>query len=547
MCAIVGIMGENISEDLKKMLISLKHRGPDYSGTWINNQLIIDDIAGMNPPKGNFGMGHNLLSIVGCHESQPIVSEEMVLVCNGEIYNYPEIKKSLLNSKNQKFITDSDCEIIINLNQHYQNELKDDLNQSNNFKSFCKKTAKSANSNNYNYNISNDKGSNKKMAKNHIKKLTFIESLKKTMRMMDGDYAFALWDGQNLALARDPVGVKPLYYGEIKDNINAFASERKALWGLGIEEVHALKPGHILFNNKLILAESLFESHDNNSETPNHRVETTYKSIESLQTQLKIVLENSIKKRIRGLEKIGLIFSGGVDSTIIASFLKKEDIETILYTVGTKNSSDFQFAKKAADNLDLELKILEVNEKTVMNSLEPVLEAIEEFNIMKIGVAMPLYLASKMASDDKLKVVLSGQGADELFGGYYRYLMEYSKHGKNTQNILMEDMKNIYHVNLQRDDAVTMAHGVELRVPFLDKEVIKTAFEIPIAYKIKSEDDPLRKHILRQVAQDMGVPEFIAFRPKKAAQYGSGIHKILIKKVLPYFDQESFMKDLRGF
>ncbi len=347
MCAIVGIMGENISEDLKKMLISLKHRGPDYSGTWINNQLIIDDIAAMNPPKGNFGMGHNLLSIVGCHESQPIVNEEMVLVCNGEIYNYPEIKKSLLNSKNQKFSTDSDCEIIINLNQHYQNELKDDLNQSNNFKSFCKKTAKSANSNNYNYNISNDKGSNKKMAKNHIKKLTFIESLKKTMRVMDGDYAFALWDGQNLALARDPVGVKPLYYGEIKDKINAFASERKALWGLGIEEVHALKPGHILFNNKLILAESLFESHDNNSETPNYRVETTYKSIESLQSQLKIVLENSIKKRIRGLEKIGLIFSGGVDSTIIASFLKKEDIETTLYTGGTKKPIRFSIRQKS--------------------------------------------------------------------------------------------------------------------------------------------------------------------------------------------------------
>jgi asparagine synthase (glutamine-hydrolysing) len=539
MCAIVGIMGENISEDLKKMLISLKHRGPDYSGIWINNQLIMDDIVSMNLPNGYFGMGHNLLSIVGCHESQPIVNEEMVLVCNGEIYNYPEIKKSFLNSKHQKFITDSDCEIIINLNQHYQNELKEDLIQSNNFKSFCKETAKSSNSN----------SSNKKVVENHDKKHIFIESLKKTMRMMDGDYAFALWDGQNLALARDPVGVKPLYYGEIKGKISAFASERKALWGLGIEEVHALKPGHILFNDKLIQAESLFESQNinKNSETPNYKVETTYKSIESLQIQLKIALENSIKKRIRGLEKIGLIFSGGVDSTIIASFLKKEEIETTLYTVGTKNSSDFQFAKKAADILDLELKKLEVNEEIVQNSLEPVLEAIEEFNIMKIGVAMPLYLASKMASDDKLKVVLSGQGADELFGGYHRYLMDYSKHGKNTQNILIEDMKNIYHVNLQRDDAATMAHGIELRVPFLDKEVIKTAFEIPLSYKIKSEDDPLRKHILRQVAQDIGVPEFIALRPKKAAQYGSGIHKILIKKVLPYFDHESFMKDLCGF
>jgi len=112
---------------------------------------------------------------------------------------------------------------------------------------------------------------------------------------------------------------------------------------------------------------------------------------------------------------------------------------------------------------------------------------------------------------------------------------------------LKDDIKNIYHVNLQRDDAATMAHGVELRVPFLDKEVIKTAFKIPMQFKIESETDLLRKHILRQVALEMGVPEFIAQRPKKAAQYGSGIHKILTKKVLKDFDEIEFMKQLRGF
>ncbi len=536
MCGIVGIKGHYISEDLKEMLISIKHRGPDDSGIWINNELKTGEISKIINLEGNFGMGHNLLSIVGCQASQPIVNDKWVLVCNGEIYNFREIKKTLNNFSNNDFKTDSDCEIVINLNKHYNDvlNLNDDF-ESDNSNKLC------------------------------------IESLKKTMQKMDGDYAFALWDGQNLALARDPVGVKPLYYGK-NGKISAFASERKALWKIGIKEVNSLPPGHILFNDELILAESLLEVDDGTSnenigylDTPdNSNAPNTSYSSNSINTReitseglnetlnyykdkLRKDLENSVHKRIQGLEKIGLIFSGGVDSTIIASVLKESEIDTTLYSVGTRNSPDFQFSLKAAEYYDLKIKTLEVNENVVKNSLKPVLEAIEEFNVMKIGVAMPIYLASKMAGEDKLKVVLSGQGADELFGGYHRYLNDYANHGDNTQNILRDDIRNIYHVNLQRDDAATMAHGVELRVPFLDKEVIKTAFKIPMQFKIESETDLLRKHILRQVALEMGVPEFIAQRPKKAAQYGSGVHKILTKKVLKDFDEIAFMKQLRGF
>ncbi len=526
MCGIVGIKGNNISEDLKEMLISLKHRGPDDSGVWINNNLKTGEISKIVNLEGNFGMGHNLLSIVGCQATQPIVNGKWVLVCNGEIYNFREIKKNLTNFSNGDFKSDSDCEIIINLNKYY-NEL---LNPDKDLKSEeTEETEELEESNQLN-----------------------IESLKKTMQKLDGDYAFALWDGKNLALARDPVGVKPLYYGEIKGKISAFASERKALWKIGIKEVKSLPPGHILFNNQLILAESLLDlentldgdispinssnlydsinSRDDNigQNNLNDNSADLKKTINYYKNRLRNDLENSVQKRILGLEKVGIIFSGGVDSTIIASILKKSDIETTLYTVGTKNSSDFQFAHKAAEYYDLKLKTLEVNEEIVKNSLKHVLEAIEEFNVMKIGVAMPIYLASKMAGEDKLKVVLSGQGADELFGGYHRYLKDFANHGDNTQNILKDDIKNIYHVNLQRDDAATMAHGVELRVPFLDKAVIKTAFEIPMSLKIESETDLLRKQILRQVALEIGVPEFIAQRPKKAAQYGSGIQILMI-------------------
>ncbi|MDP3035783.1 MAG: asparagine synthase-related protein, partial [Methanobacteriaceae archaeon] len=385
-----------------------------------------------------------------------------------EIYNFQEIKESIKISSGNDFKTDSDCEIVINLNKYFLEILMEKYGLDLGFKRNSKKNDSFEYRNDISY------------------KKIFVDSLKKTMQKIDGDYAFAIYDGKNLSLARDSVGVKPLYYGEIKGKIRAFASERKALWKVGIKEVHSLPPGHILFNDELILAESLFdlkdptihnqnnayESNNNNNnnhnhnhnhliEGSNHLIDSSKGpdlkeySLKSLKNELKHVIEKSVDKRIHGLDKIGLVFSGGVDSTILASILKNRDIETTLYTVGTKNSSDFQFANRAAEYYDLKLKTFEINEKIIKNSLRPVLEAIEEFNVMKIGVAMPIFLAAKMASEDKLKVVLSGQGADELFGGYHRYLKDYSNYGEGTQEVLKQDIKNIYHVNLQRDDAAT--------------------------------------------------------------------------------------------
>ena len=137
-----------------------------------------------------------------------------------------------------------------------------------------------------------------------------------------------------------------------------------------------------------------------------------------------------------------------------------------------------------------------------------------------------------MAHQHGQRVILSGQGADELFAGYHRYLDFYQEKGEKAQEDLQEDVENLYHVNLERDDKVTMAHSVELRVPYLDLQIINMALDIPMYYKINGPEDNRRKCILREVARELGVPPEIVNRPKKAAQYGSGIHKILRKKVL---------------
>ena len=487
MCAIVGLIGENISKELYQMLKTLKHRGPDGSGVLVDKTVIYGDLEVLDIPNGSLGMGHNLLSIVGKEGSQPIKRENLVLVSNGEIYNYQELKDNL----NDNYITDSDCEVILNLiSKFYKTSLADAVN--------------------------------------------------KAIKFLDGDYAFAVYDGKDMVLARDPVGVKPLYYGEnYPRKIFGFASERKALWNIGIKDVKTLPPNKILVNQKLTDPDHVLEKSIKNK----GKIHPKNADLEYIKDNLKNSLIYSVEKRIQGLDKVGIIFSGGVDSTLITRIAIDLGIKPILYSVGQEDSVDMKFSIKAAEWLDLPLKCQFIDEEIVGQNLAGVLDAIEEFNLMKIGVGMTAYLAAKMAHDDGLKVVLSGQGADELFGGYHRYLDFFHEKGEDAQNDLKNDVLNLYHVNLQRDDAACMAHGVELRVPYLDMKIINMAMNIPMKYKIKDEKDPLRKCILRMVASDLNVPEEIVYRPKKAAQYGSGIHKILIKKVLKKKDYSNYLHE----
>ena len=442
MCGISGIIGDNISEKLHNMLISMKHRGPDGSGTFIDNKAVYGNLNTLKIHEGSFGLGHNLLSIVGCEGSQPLINENLVLVCNGEIYNYRELKYQFRDD----FKSDSDCEIILSLIKRFHTG------------SLC-------------------------------------DAVTKTVEYLDGDYAFAVSDGKDFAAVRDPLGVKPLYFGEDEDqNIFAFASERKALWNIDIDNVKTLSPDSMIYNKKIL------KFNDKINEIMNLKTNDSndYFTFQGLKKTLKNNLIESVKKRVRGLSEVGILFSGGIDSTIIAKITADFGINVILYSVGREDSIDLKFAKETAEAMNLPLKTKKVDMDDVRKYLIPVLDAIEEFNIMKIGVGMPAYIAAEVAHQDGLKVMLSGQGADELFGGYHRYLKFYEEKGERAQEDLKEDILNLYHVNLQRDDAVTMANSIELRVPYLDLDIINTAMNIPMKYKINGKDDNLRKCILRE-------------------------------------------------
>lgn len=486
MCGIVGISGKNISKKLYKMLISIKHRGPDGSGISIDNKVIYNNSDNITNPEGSFGMGHNLLSIVGSQGLQPLVKDNLILVCNGEIYNFKELKNKFQFSLN----TDSDCEIILSLVQRFHNG-------------------------------------------------SLYDAVIKTIEYLDGDYAFAVYDGENFVAIRDPLGVKPLYFGYNKE-VFAFASEQKALWNININDIKTLPPGSIIYNKKILKIDDklnrIISLNSKKSDLPK----------DALKKQLKESLINSVAKRTAGLSKVGILFSGGIDSTILAKITEYLGIKTTLYSVGHKNSIDLKVSKETAKTTNIPLKTKEIDINDVKKYLPLVLDAIEEFNIMKLGVGMPAYIAAEMAHKDGLKVILSGQGADELFAGYHRYLRFYQKKGELVQEDLKNDILNLYHVNLQRDDAVTMANSIELRVPYLDLDIINTAMNIPIKYKISEKNDNLRKCILREIGAELGVPEEIVKRPKKAAQYGSGIDKMIrkvlkgeeYKKIPYYFNQK---------
>jgi asparagine synthase (glutamine-hydrolysing) len=508
MCGIAGISiankDQNVGFDLIKMLNTIKHRGPDGSGVFIDGKIVHNVLEDIKPSEGSFGIGHNLLSIVGTEVSQPLKKHGLVLVANAEIYNYRQLKHSL----DDNFKTDSDCEVIISVVENfYSGNLRD--------------------------------------------------AVKKALNCLDGDYAFSIYDGTDCIVVRDQLGVKPVYYGEDPEkDMYAYASERKALWCIGLEDVHTLPPDHMLYNGvplKIENRENLAKNRGQCSmdlvypaipppvskelENINHRIDertTVNSDLDKIEykKELMELLISSVEKRTYGLSRVGIIFSGGVDSTIIAKITDDLGVDTTLYTVGHETSSDIKFAQKTAADMHLPLKIRTLDVADVKKYTYLVLKAIEEFNIMKLGVGMPAYVASEMAASDGVRVVMSGQGADEIFAGYHRYIQCYIDKGEKVQDDLIKDVNNLYHVNLQRDDAVTMANSVELRVPYLDPALVDFALKVPMEYKLDNKKDNLRKCILREIAADIGVPMEIVRRPKKAAQYGSGINKILVKKVL---------------
>jgi asparagine synthase (glutamine-hydrolysing) len=338
--------------------------------------------------------------------------------------------------------------------------------------------------------------------------LIVSEGVEAALGEVDGDFAFAFGSDGIIQLARDPAGVKPLYYGR-SEELFAFASEKKALSAIGITEMSSLKPGHMLTYSSGSIIEKKLTGFDRRERIIDENLasEALFNSI-----------ERAVKKRT--YSPCAIAFSGGLDSSIIAALCHEAE----LYSVGMAGSHDILQTKKAARLLGMEdrLHLQELSVDDVVTALPDVIRAIESAQVQMVSIAMPLFFASKNAHDDGLRVMLSGQGADELFAGYKRYG---SMEPDELENALLCDLDNISKNNLERDDAVTMANAVELRIPYLDSEVVELALRIAPELKIKNG---VHKYILRLAAGKL-LPEELAMKEKKAAQYSSGIYSAIEK------------------
>jgi len=218
-------------------------------------------------------------------------------------------------------------------------------------------------------------------------------------------------------------------------------------------------------------------------------------------------------------------FSGGLDSSVVAFLANKLGVEVNLLHVSLENQKATEEAMEAAEALDLPLQIILFKDSDVESILPKVVELIEEPDPIKASIGVPFFWVAEKAAEVGFKVMLAGQGADELFGGYQRYVNQYCQDGsEKTLRTIFDDVVNIHTSNLERDLKIASFHDVELRLPFAYFELAKFALSLPVELKIEQKKDTLRKLVLRKMALNAGMPASIVMKPKKAVQYSTGIN-----------------------
>jgi len=341
------------------------------------------------------------------------------------------------------------------------------------------------------------------------------------LKEVEGDFSFMIAEPQRIIAGRDPMGVQPLYYGKNR-RFAALASNRKALWKLGIEKTQSFPPGHLAFVSRegfkfkpvktLVYAEP--------------KPVTMQRAAATLQK----LLERSVRRRVSGTKEIAVAFSGGLDSSVVAFLAKKCHANVYLIHVSLENRPETEEAKKAADELSLPLQVYLFREADVEKVVSSVVELIEEADSVKVSVGVPFYWTAEKAAEAGFRVLLAGQGADELFGGYQRYVNEYLSYGEEkVRKSMFDDVVKLHESNIERDVKICSFHDVKLRLPFASYQIAKFALNLPVELKIERRADTLRKLVLRKVAVDMGLPSSIVEKPKKAVQYTTGINGALKK------------------
>lgn len=419
------------------------------------------DGSGMHLQSQQGVLGHRRLAIMDpIGGMQPIYNESRSasIVANGEIYNFPALRSLL--SQRHHFATTSDSEAILHLFEEQNSDL---------------------------------------------------------FSQLEGMFAFAIQDQDRLFLARDPIGIKPLYYGtklrQDGHSLFYFASEMKVLAD-AVDEIHEFPQGHFWDSQQGFVQY--------------YAVPTAAPVERPLAEQIRIVrqsLEDAVASHLMSDVPVGAFLSGGLDSSVIAAMARKHVRQLHTFAVGVEGSNDLLAARRVAKHIDSIHHEYLFTPAEVVAKLPEIIHSLESFDQDLVRSAIPCYFCSRMAAD-YVKVILTGEGADELFAGY-----KYHKEIRDPEVLhkeLCRTVTTLHNINLQRVDRLTMLHSIEGRVPFLDTKFIETALSIPAEHKIVTMPNGQRmeKWILRKACEDLLPPE-IVWRTKEQFDEGSGTVDLL--------------------
>ena len=420
-----------------------------------------DDQGSVGPSDGlaDAWLGHRRLSIVDVEGGrQPLVGAggDVFMVGNGEIYNHRVIRERL---PDHVFKTRSDNEVALHLIERDGPKALADLN---------------------------------------------------------GMYALCLAgrDGRFLA-ARDPIGIKPLYWAT-KDGRTVFASEMSAFDPALRDEIHAFPPGHYWTPDEGLVRFAAAVPADAVADCS--RREPAQPNRADLD-ELRDVLVDAVERQMMGDVPVGVFLSGGLDSSLVAAiaqnYLRDRGKELQTFAVGLEGSPDVVAARACARALGTEHREHLYTAEQATASLPEVIASIEAYDPALVRSAVPNLMLARFTSQH-VKVVLTGEGADELFAGY-EYMVEFPE-PRPLHAELVRNVEGLQNLNLQRCDRVTMAHGLEARVPFLDAEVVAYAMRLPASWKVYGKGVPEKK--LLRSAFEGWLPDELLWRDK--AQFGDG-------------------------
>jgi asparagine synthase (glutamine-hydrolysing) len=467
MCGILTILDidparSNVA-DLRRqglaMARKLRHRGPDWSGIYSDDRAVL---------------AHERLSIVDVeHGAQPLIdaARGTVLAVNGEIYNHKELRRELKHA--HEFQTLSDCEVLLYLYDELPPE--DFLNR------------------------------------------------------VNGIFAFVLWDPakSTYLIARDPIGVNPLYLGWDRNENLYVSSEMKALVGQ-CDRIREFPPGHYYLGHE---AAKGFQPYYN----PSWAEPDASPSRPFDPTELRGALEAAVHRQLMCDVPYGVLISGGIDSSIVAATAAKFSARRIeeddkapawwprlhSFSIGLEGAPDLAPARAVADFIGAVHHEVHFTVQEGLDALSDVIYQLETFDVTTIRAGTPMYLLMRKIRAMGIKMILSGEGADEVFGGYLYF--HKAPDGRALHEETVRKLQKLHLYDCLRANKASAAWGVEVRVPFLDREFLDVAMSLDPATKLPrnaQRERPIEKFVLRKAFESV-IPDQVLWRQKE--QFSDGV------------------------